>query len=269
MRFSTVVNVIIASLLLWAVHGSETHASVDQPAMADSLVIGAFSDVELGVPVPDGWRELTFERGDIETPTSYEVIDRNGRRVVKAHSDGGASGLIKEVSIDPAEYPVVSWSWQVESTVEGGNYQNRSGDDYAARVYLIYDLPASDLGFRGRMAYRIIRALGYSEVPTRAISYIWGNVAPANEAVPNPYSDWVQMIAVRTGEEETGQWLHEVRHHLNDYVAIWGERPPKIVGVAIMTDADDTGSEVTAYYGDIVFHREHASSRNLPLQQAE
>jgi len=33
----------------------------------------------------------------------------------------------------------------------------------------------------------------------------------------------------------------------------FGEEPPSINGVAIMSDTDNTKERVTAYYGDIVF----------------
>ena len=34
-------------------------------------------------------------------------------------------------------------------------------------------------------------------------------------------------------------------------MAAFGEEPPKINGIAIMTDADNTGKSATAYFGDI------------------
>ena len=36
-----------------------------------------------------------------------------------------------------------------------------------------------------------------------------------------------------------------------DYRAAFGEAPPPISGVALMTDADNTGGSALAYYGDI------------------
>jgi hypothetical protein len=45
-----------------------------------------------------------------------------------------------------------------------------------------------------------------------------------------------------------------------DYRAAFGEDPPPINGVAIMTDTDNTGESATAYYGDIVFKRDADTS---------
>ncbi|HCW91591.1 MAG TPA: hypothetical protein DHU56_16310, partial [Marinobacter sp.] len=32
----------------------------------------------------------------------------------------------------------------------------------------------------------------------------------------------------------------------------FGESPPPVVGVAIMTDSDNTGEKATAWYGDLI-----------------
>ncbi|PSF13642.1 hypothetical protein C7H09_03085 [Marinobacter fuscus] len=39
--------------------------------------------------------------------------------------------------------------------------------------------------------------------------------------------------------------------------------PPAIVGVAIMTDADNTGEQAAAWYGDLILSR--SSSEKLPV----
>jgi len=43
---------------------------------------------------------------------------------------------------------------------------------------------------------------------------------------------------------------------LEDYRSIYGEDPPRINAVAIMTDTDDTNSKAVSFFGDISFHRE-------------
>ncbi len=58
---------------------------------------------------------------------------------------------------------------------------------------------------------------------------------------------------VESGEEKTGMWRKEKRNVYNDYQKAFGEQPPMISGIAIMTDSDDTGQSAVAYYGDIFF----------------
>jgi hypothetical protein len=43
---------------------------------------------------------------------------------------------------------------------------------------------------------------------------------------------------------------------VDDYRACFHDAPPDPVAVAVMTDADNTGSLATAWYGDILFARE-------------
>ena len=69
----------------------------------------------------------------------------------------------------------------------------------------------------------------------------------------NAYTDRVQMIVVRSGNAAANQWVSEERNVLEDYRRAFGEEPPLVSGVAIMTDTDDTGGKAVAWYGDIGF----------------
>jgi hypothetical protein len=61
------------------------------------------------------------------------------------------------------------------------------------------------------------------------------------------------MIVVESGETRLNQWVIEERNVYEDYKRAFGEEPPMISGVAIMTDTDNTGESAIAYYGDIFF----------------
>jgi hypothetical protein len=63
------------------------------------------------------------------------------------------------------------------------------------------------------------------------------------------------MVAVESGAERTGAWVDERRNVLEDYRAIFGEEPPSVGAVAIMTDTDNTGESALACYDDIVISR--------------
>ena len=89
-----------------------------------------------------------------------------------------------------------------------------------------------------------------------AINYIWESKAPVGTIVPNPYTDRVKMFVVETGSAKVNQWANEERNVYEDYKKAFGEEPPMISGVAIMTDTDNTGESAIAYYGDIIFKKE-------------
>jgi hypothetical protein len=95
---------------------------------ATGLVLGNFSAEDLA-----GWKPKRF-RGK----TSYSFVVDGERRVLKAHSRAAASGLYKEVDLDPAKYPVLRWSWKIGGTIPNGDERTKGGDDYAARVYIVF-----------------------------------------------------------------------------------------------------------------------------------
>jgi len=70
--------------------------------------------------------------------------------------------------------------------------------------------------------------------------------------VPNAFTSNAMMIAVESGPAKTGQWVTEERDILTDYRRVFGEDPPEAGAIAIMTDTDNTGTEATAWYNDII-----------------
>ena len=61
------------------------------------------------------------------------------------------------------------------------------------------------------------------------------------------------MVAVESGDGNAGRWIDEERNLAEDYRLAFGEDPPRIGAVAIMTDTDNTGEEAVAWYGAIRF----------------
>jgi hypothetical protein len=47
------------------------------------------------------------------------------------------------------------------------------------------------------------------------------------------------------------QWRDYERNIRADYEKVFGEVPGALVGIAVMTDSDNTKSTVLAHYGDI------------------
>ena len=69
----------------------------------------------------------------------------------------------------------------------------------------------------------------------------------------NAFTDFAQMIVVESGPQKVGTWIDEERNLYEDYKKAFGDEPPMINGVAIMSDTDNTKERAVAYYGDITF----------------
>lgn len=179
--------------------------------------------------IDPAWKTKSFKG---ETRYSVDPTgSENGGPCLRAESEASASGLIYEIEYYPKNYPVLAWSWKVDNILVNGDAGKKEGDDYAARVYVVFP---SFLFWK-----------------TRAINYLWANRLPVGEVVPNAFTANAMMIAVRSGEEEKGKWRHERRNVYEDFKRLFGEEPPKVGAIAIMTDTDNTGEKASACYGPI------------------
>jgi len=174
---------------------------------------------------------INWERKSFKGDTNYKLVTENSRNVILAESNGTASGLFRKVNLDPASFRYLRWSWKVKNTVPNGYENHKGGDDYAARVYVV---------FPGKFLWQ-----------TRAISYVWANHLPKGQTIPNPFTSNAMMVAVQSGPEQTGKWISEQRDILADYRKLFGSEPRKIEAIAIMTDTDNTGTQASAWYGEI------------------
>jgi len=219
----------------------------------EQLPVGIFSQAQPGTAFPPDWKPLTFEK--IPNHTQYELVKDGDQVVIKAISHQSSSGVTREITIDPKEYPVVEWRWKVENVLKNGDVTKKSGDDYPARLYIMFEYDSDKVGFFEKAKYEAAKFLYGQYPPIGALNYIWESKSPIGTMVPNPYTDRVKMIVIESGETRLNEWITEERNIFKDYQNAFGEDPPKISGVAIMTDTDNTKESAIAYFGDIVFKK--------------
>lgn len=212
--------------------------------------VAKFSRATVGQSVPEGWRPLIFKK--VPAQTKYEIVTDGDVTVVKASSQGSASGLTKEVKVDPREYPIVRWRWKVENVLKNSDVNRREGDDYPARLYITFEYDPNKVSLSKKLKYKAGRAI-FGDIPIAALNYIWETNTPVGTIVENAFTDFAQMIVVESGPQKVGTWIDEERNLYEDYKKAFGDEPPMINGVAIMSDTDNTKERATAYYGDITF----------------
>jgi hypothetical protein len=218
------------------------------------IEFGKFSAAGEGEALPSGWQPLTFKK--IPRHTAYSLVKDEGRIVVKAVSEASSSGLAKEMPLDPREYPIVEWQWKVANLLKKSDITKKEGDDCPARLYVTFEFDSNRINIFKRVLYEAIKLIYGRYPPLGAINYIWESKAPVGTLVPNPYTDQVMMIVVESGPGKLNTWLTEKRNIYEDYKKAFNAEPPKISGVAIMTDTDNTGEAAVAYYGDITFYKQ-------------
>jgi len=230
-----------------------TLAFAPRSVPAEMIPAGAFSIVAPGAPLPAPWQPLVFR--NIPRHTRYALVSRDSVTVLEAQAENAASGVARPLDIDAKSYPILRWRWKVANLIEKSDPTRKSGDDYPARLYITFRRSSSDASSFDRAWSAMARAFYGVEPPHAGISYIWERAVPRGSILPNAYTDRVRMIVVESGPEKVGQWVAEERNVYEDYRRAFGEEPPMISGIALMTDSDNTGGSVTAWYGDISFHR--------------
>jgi hypothetical protein len=210
-----------------------------------------FSAAEPGTQLPKGWIPLTF--GGSKDPTQYRFITEDGKTVLHAHAEAAASGLLYPMTSDIRTAPMLQWRWKVSALIPDADNRVASKEDSPARITLGFDGDKSKLTFREKTASAIARTGTGRELPYAEIVYIWSNKAAVGTIIPNPHTKRVQMIVAISGEERVGQWVTLARNVYDDYKRVFGEEPGPLTDVGVLTDTDNTGATVDAWYGDIRF----------------
>ena len=212
--------------------------------------IAPFSAMSPGALQPP-WRETQIAR---VRPAELALVNDAGVNVLRMRSESAAGGATLSLDEDARAASVLLWRWKVDRVVDKADMTLKAGDDYAARVYVFFDVPMEDLSFAQWIRIRIARALYGSEVPAAAICYVWDNRHPVGTTMPNAYTERVRMIVLESGATRAATWVEEARDVAADYRSAFGLAPgaavPRVSGIAASVDTDQTGESVTAWFGD-------------------
>ncbi len=244
-----------ATLLLLATPAIAATAAFSVcPARADvvrRIDLPKFSTAPPGNRLPAGWTHQSLP--SVERQNRFDLLADDGGTVLRVVSDRSASSLALALRVDPATTPLLRWRWRVSRAVAGSDLRRKAGDDYAARVYVLFDLPSERLGVADRMKMAAARLLHGVDLPAAALCYVWGTAQAVGETGWNAYTDRLRMIVVDSGNAHAGQWQEVVRDVVADFRAAFGEPVPTISGIVLAADTDNTGERVEARFGDLSF----------------
>ena len=209
--------------------------------------ITAFSGASPGGNLPAGWRVLQVPRAPA---ADVGLAADDGVTVLRVHAESAAGAASFALRALPEHTPLLAWRWKVERAVASADPRTRAGDDFAARVYVFFDVPEGDLPILARLRVQLARLLYGAELPTAALCYVWDNRAPPGSAFWSAYTDRVRVVVLQSGNTRAGRWLEERRDVAADFREAFGAAAPAITGIAAGADTDQTGERVTAWFGD-------------------
>jgi len=232
-----------------AIAGSLTCVS----AADGRIAIALFSSAAPGGPLPEPWKLVTVAK--IKRHTRYTLVRDADTTVLQADADASMASVMHPLHFDPRDHPVVEWRWKITHLLRKSDMTTKSGDDFPARFYVLFDYNIARLPFATRVKIRLARALFGEELPLAVLCYVWDGKSSQGVSGWSPYTDRVRIIVTQSGEAHLNQWVTVRRNIVDDFRAAFGEDPPQVSGVAVATDTDNTGESVTAFYGDIRFTR--------------
>jgi hypothetical protein len=201
---------------------------VPAPAHADvsALVIADFESAAPG-KFPAGWET----RDGAVAERVYHVVEDEDGRHLAASAHAASAQIGHSVSHDLEKYPLLSWRWRVHKLPARGNEREKSTNDSAAGVYVV---------FKG----------SWGGLVPRALKYVWSTTQPVGSSFPSPGYRNSRVVVLRTGSADAGNWHTERVDVAADYRRLFEEDPPELRGIAALTDSDGTGSAAAADYDD-------------------
>jgi len=227
------------------------YASLAVVGIESAPLVAPFSSARPGTVLPPGW-EL-FRIAPNKSLTLYRFVEDLGVVVLHAHAEASASGIVAPVRFDINASPILQWRWKVAQLIDDADNAVASREDSPVRIILNFDGDRAKLSLRDRASSAIAKRISGRELPYAELMYIWSNRAPVGTVIENPHTHRIEMVVATTGAADVGQWVTVRRNVVDDFRRAFNELPGLLTDVGVLTDTDNTGATVDAWYGDLRF----------------
>ncbi len=187
-----------------------------------------------------GWEELTFFGRD---PAEFAAT---GPHALQIRTDGGVSVIWRRLPASHAAATGAEWRWRVDRGVPPTDLSRKTEDDRDIALYFVF---ADDAAAVEKPPRSLRAALGRG----RALIYVWGGDGPAGSIVTSPHlGERGKLLIQRPAGSANGTWRNEGVDLRADFRRAFDRDPGPLVGLAVSSDSDDTGSLTEASIADIV-----------------
>jgi Protein of unknown function (DUF3047) len=160
----------------------------------------------------------------------YRVEAEGAQRFLRAEAKGTGIQAGRETpNWDIPKYPILTWSWRPREFPQGADERQPASNDSALAVYVA--VPNSKI--RG----------------PKAVKYVWSEKVPVGTRLESN-GGLTQGRVLRTGASASRDvWVEERVNALQDWkTAFKDSDTPKVGGIAVLTDSDDTKSTASGDY---------------------
>ena len=183
--------------------------------------------------------------------TAFKLEQHGQRTALGAHAQASASMLRQRLNVPAAQLGRLQFAWQIDNLMAEADMGERDSEDAPVRLILAFEGDRSRFSAKNAMLSDLTEALTGEPLPYATLMYVWCNRRPVESVIVNPRTDRVRKLVLESGVQHVKQWRQYQRDVRADFEKAFGEAPGALVGMAIMTDSDNTRGDVRAWYGDI------------------
>jgi len=208
-----------------------------------------FSEQSERATLPKAWQawRITPQKNK----TKYSLKRYEGKTVLHAQADVAASGLVLPIKPRLTEELELRWQWKALSYIPQAEPRESQRDDAPLRIMVAFDGDKSKLPFKEQMVFEMAKVISGHDMPYATLMYVWASQSPVETIYTSSRTSRIKMIVVNSGPNDLGVWQTHRRNLKDDYQNAFGEAPGKVIGLGLMTDSDNTRTQVSAIYGDI------------------
>ncbi|MBT4288737.1 MAG: DUF3047 domain-containing protein [Deltaproteobacteria bacterium] len=196
------------------------------------LAVPAFADQYLNLNEPNTWKMKQLVK-----TTAFNITLKSGEPILTLESKHSAGLFYRMIDIDLKETPYLNWSWKVNHIYKNYSENQRSGDDFPARVLIVYEE-------------------GFVGTNTTGFSFVWASQMKKGSVWKSPVGENLLIVANQSGDTHINQWLKEKVDLKSAFKNLLKKNIERVSYIALMADSDDLEETVTTQFKNIYFSRQ-------------
>jgi len=191
-----------------------------------------------GFELPSGWTHILPKKQ--RAYTNYTIETDNKGPFLRAMSSGTSSWLEYDMhDTDVAEYPIMEWSWMVNQFPAVEWEMNKSQEDFAIRVELVYDRKGSAKNILNIIRKGLIVSIFKGYPPEQVVSYVWALNVPANKPFKSLHAYKTMILPIESDVAMQGLWVEEQRNIRKDLEDLQGKDTKLVLKkIRILSDTE-------------------------------
>lgn len=160
--------------------------------------------------------------------------------------------LRRPLQLESQDLGAIRFPWKVPALIPGADMARRETEEAMVRIVLTFDGDRTRLSARDRALSELAQLMTGEPLPYATLMYVWCPTRELGSVILNPRTDRIRKLVVESGPARLNQWLDYERDIRADFRQVFGEEPGLLLHVAIMSDGDNAGSEIRAWYGPVL-----------------